>query len=295
MKRNILKLFWSTLLILLYTSSILNPSELIKPENYKEKLIITVKGNKFDYYQLNKNIYSKIDLKGPGQLKIITRKMLVSKSESSDYGISLKLNGNKYKDFSFKGVKAVKNEKYAVESIGFPSERNNILLDLNRGQNIVEIKSASEVIVRILFKSSKNKKEKWIAFSPVSNNQPVELITREQISKYYRFSAKDPLQIEVIGPTRLRIFTRFENNYKHKGSVNYRLRVEEDNQLLNTFLLSSRRSMVTYYRKNTLLMPGIAKEIFIEVGSGKHIYKVYPIDEDKKTILGKILLPKTDI
>ena len=80
-----------------------------------------------------------------------------------------------------------------------------------------------------------------------------------------------------------------------KGRINYRVQVKEDGEIKNTYLLSSVRSEVTSYKKDGEKIPGKAKEIVISVPGGTHIYKIIPLDEDKNSILGRILFPKNDM
>ena len=38
-----------------------------------------------------------------------------------------------------------------------------------------------------------------------------------------------------------------------------------------------------------------AREIVIDIPAGKHMIEIYPLDEDKNTLLGKLLFPKKDV
>ena len=80
-----------------------------------------------------------------------------------------------------------------------------------------------------------------------------------------------------------------------KGMINYRLQVKEDGVIKNTYLFCSARSDVTSYKKEGNKIPGKAKEIAINVPRGTHTYEIIPLDEDKKTILGRVLFQKKDI
>jgi len=182
--------------------------------------------------------------------------------------------------------------------LGFPGTGESFVIELNRGDNTIELWCQTErpkIFVRFLFNEIKEKKIDWISISPSFPNDPVSLVTNEEVATYYRFSLKKPLKIKITGPTTLRIFNRVENHYQMKGRIDYRLQVKEDGKVKNTYQLSSIRSDVTVYKKNCGRTPGKAKEILITVPGGTHVYEILPLDKDKDSILGKVLFPKKDI
>jgi hypothetical protein len=129
----------------------------------------------------------------------------------------------------------------------------------------------------------------------MSSNEPVNLIAAEELVQYYRFSQSRPLKIQISGPTTFKVLTRIENHYGMKGRINYRLQVKEDGKVKHTYQLNSVRSETTRYKSVGSKIPGKAKEIVIDVPSGRHSYEILPLDKDKNTILGRILFPKKDI
>jgi len=151
------------------------------------------------------------------------------------------------------------------------------------------------VATRYKFTPAKAKKQEWIAFCPKRPSEPVDLFSRESTVNYYRFSSTKTLKVEINGPTELRVLTRIENHYNMKGRIHYRVQVKENNEVINTYQLSSRRSEVAMYKDNSELIPGKACEFVIDVPKGRHTYEVLPLDKDKNTLLGRFLLPKKDV
>jgi hypothetical protein len=71
--------------------------------------------------------------------------------------------------------------------------------------------------------------------------------------------------------------------------------VKELDKVVNTYQLSSERSETAVYKENKELVPGKACEFVIIVPKGKHTYVISPLDEDKNTVLGRLLIPKKDV
>ncbi len=83
----------------------------------------------------------------------------------------------------------------------------------------------------------KRMKINWVTLSPMYPKEPVDLVSRENVIHYFRFSKSKPLKVKITGPTILRILNRMENHYYMKGKINYRLQVKEDGDIKNTYLL----------------------------------------------------------
>lgn len=271
----------------------------LKPTNFQKRVTTIVLGKKRNYYSLSAQESSTISVQGSGKLKVITRGRFIPKAESKiAYKISYSVDGGEIKNVDFSGVERSKEATYLNGTLGVPGESENFEIELGRGNHTIEFKLKDEkinVAARYIFTPVKEKRQEWIAYCPLRPSEPVDLITREETVSYYRFSIAKPLRIEINGPTELRVLTRIENHYQMRGRINYRMQVQENGKVINTYQLSSRRSDITYYKNDKELIPGKACEIVIVVPKGKHIYEVSPLDKDKNTLLGRLLLPKKDV
>jgi hypothetical protein len=274
-------------------------SKSLKPENFTKKLTIISSSKSRTYYSLSSTKTSVINMRGPGTLRIITRGRFDFESDNEiNYDILYSVDGTKQKKFKVRGVLRSKKANYLKGSLGIPAQYEDFEIKLGRGYHTLEfiLKTKDpKVAVRYIFTPEKEKKREWIAYSPLKVSDPVDLITREETVSYYRFSKEKPLIIEVNGPTELRVLTRIENHYQMKGRIQYRIQLKEKEKTINTYQLSSRRSEIAVYKNDSTLIPGKAREFVIDVPRGKHQYEVLPLDEDKSTILGRLLLPKNDV
>ncbi len=287
-------------LLIPFTLVLGNPkTKVLKPKNVESKISIIISGKNRTYYPLIFKDATILSAKGPGTLKIITRAQFDSQtSKSFRYSIFYSINGNKKVKVDFNDSKPDSKAKFKDKSFGVPGNGESIVIQLNRGDNTIELWYQSEklkIIGRFLFTETKEKKIDWVSLSPSFPNEPVSIVTNEEVATYYRFSTNKPLKIKITGPTTLRVFNRIENHYQMKGRIDYRLQVKEDGKVKNTYQLSSVRSDVTVYKKNCGRTPGKAKEVLITVPGGTHIYEILPLDKDKDSILGKVLFPKKDV
>jgi hypothetical protein len=274
-------------------------TRVLTPNNATTKIKTIISGKSKNYYPISKNNPSIVSVKGPGKLKVITRVQFISDVfDELDYVVCYKLDGVMMEDVVFENVKRSRNAIFRDEIYGVPGDGKELILELGRGEHTIELSCRAEFpnfSARYLFTKTKQKKIIWVTKSPSFPNEPVDLVNGENIIHYFRFSNSKPLKVKITGPTVVRVLNRLENHYYMKGRINYRVQVKEDGDIKNTYLLSSVRSEVTTYKKDGEKIPGKAKEIVINVPDGTHIYEIIPLDEDKNSILGRILFPRNDI
>lgn len=258
-----------------------------------------ISGKQRYYYDLSSEKRSLITLRGPGKLRVITRGMF--RTETADqlgYTILYTIDGAQQQKFTVTDAERSNTTVCADRKLGNPANSKDLNLDLGRGDHSIEFRLQAgqpPVAARYIFVPSKVKKQDWISFSPLRPSEPVDLITREDEITYYRFSKEKPLKVEVNGRTEVRVLSRIENHYQMRGRIHYRVQVLENNKVINTYQLSSVRSEVTVYKDNNELIPGKGCEFVIDVPKGRHAYEIIPLDEDKSTLLGRMLLPKKDV
>lgn len=274
-------------------------SKYLKPTNFQKKITTIVSGKTRNYYSLSAVDPSIITVQGPGILKVMTRgQFKPGDANVMKYEVLYTINGGEQKSIPVNAIERSKKATYSDGTLGVPGELNTFEIELLRGNQTLEVKlkdNTCNVASRYIFAPVKEKKQEWLAFSPVIPSEPVDLISRETTAGYYRFSMEKPLKVEIIGPTELRVLTRTENHYQMKGRINYRVQVKENGIVLNTYQLSSKLSEIAVYKDEKELIPGTASELVIYVPKGKHLYEILPLDKDKSTLLGRLLIPKKDI
>lgn len=263
------------------------------------KIPLVISGKARTYVPLRSGKPVTLLVRGPGELRVITRVQFRPEARDDlDYRILYAVDGGEVQAEKFKGVKRSATATYGDGAMGVPGDAGEFKITLGRGQHSVEISVADSlprVAARFVFKPKKERKQKWIALAPSAPAEQVDLLAGEETVAYFRFKEEKPLRVEVNGPTELRVLTRVENHYDMKGSVIYRLQVRRDGKVMNTYMLSSKRSETTTYKNNKTLVPGKAREVTVPIPRGRHVIEVIPLDKGKTSLLGHILLPRKDV
>lgn len=271
----------------------------LKPVNSKDPVSVVIKGKAKDYYTIKTKQATQIKLTGPGKLRLLTRgQFLPGQAGKMKYEIIYTIDGGTPNILKANAVARSIDATYIIGTMGVPAQLVDFEILLGPGQHNIDFKlnkNNSPVAARFAFTPAKSRKKDWIAISPSNNQEVVELATKEILTSYYRFSPEKPLKVEINGPTELQVLTRAEFQYKMRGAIHYRIQVKMDNKVINTYQLSSKRSEIATYKNDKKLVPGKGNEFVINIPRGKHTIEMIPLDKDKNSILGRILIPKKDV
>lgn len=267
----------------------------LKPSGKNEPLQVIIEGKSKDYYVLDTKKNATIRVTGPGRLRLLTRgQFLPGQAGRMRYEIIYSVDGGTPKIFRSGDVSRSINAAYIQGTMGVPSQLADFEITLGPGQHVIEFrqgKSRSPVAVRYAFTPLKVKKKDWIVINPLNSPETVELTAKESLVTYFRFSTERPLKLNLNGPTELMVLTRPEFQYKMRGTIHYRLQVKLDGKVVNTYQLYSKRSETTSYKNETSLVPGKGNEIVLNIPKGKHTVELVPLDKDKSTLLGRLMIP----
>ena len=269
-----------------------------KPSGFHKSMPVISKGVQKEYYYLSRKNPSLLQVTGPGVLRLLTRaRFLPGLPESMKYEISYSVDGSPGKTLKTTSGRSL-NAVFLNDTLGVPGKVLDFKIILGPGQHSLQfllLKSACPVGVRYEFSQTRLKKREWVGVTPINDLEVVELVTRETPVTYYRFSKMDPFSVQIYGPVDLQIITRAEFNYAMKSAVHYRVQVMTDNQVTNTFQLATKPSGIATYKNETKMIPGKGNEFVVKVPAGKHKIKIVPLDQDKGSVLGRVLIPRKNL
>lgn len=270
----------------------------LKPVKSKESVSIVVDGKSRDYYDLSQKP-TVIKVKGAGKLRVLSRCQFKAAQEKQErYQIEYRIDGGKTEVLKSKRVNRSVKASYSDGALGVPSTLEWFEIEFGPGEHSIEFISPDvnlTVHARFAYTLVDDSKQKWVNLSPHRSEGIVELVTKESLISYYKFSVKNPILVELHGPTTLRVFTRCEFHYKMRGAVNYRIQVKMDDQVIHTYQLSNRRSETTTYKALDNLVPGRANEFVLNIPKGKHKIEIIPLDCDKNGVICRLMIPENDV
>jgi hypothetical protein len=272
----------------------------VAPQNSPAVSIESKKGAQ-SYYFFDTKTILKVSVTGPGTLRVITRKVLAALKKESIYGFAVTRDGADRTLESATTKRSFAN--VAGDSkirIGLPQGVN---LDVPAGAHEYQFSLPADAkrgcYARFEFSDAKLRKPSgkaisYIAFLPRRFSEEVKIVIKEQEYTYYRASSDKPVELEVIGPTKIKGVARLEFNHTMRGDKPYRIQITEDDKVIQTSPFTGKISASATYSKTSDKVLGRGDAFYINVPDGKHHYQITTPDNGNDVLL-HFYLPQKDL
>lgn len=269
---------------------------LVKPSSGKH-LKLNIAGQERSYWELQLEKPLTIEVEGPVELKVYTRSALPKKQSDVLYGfVSVIDDGKRY--FIGRGSsyeKGISNPKKSSQRI---AESRSVILDVPAGTHKYEFtlpeQAQAPVYARFLIPDGKDVNPSYIAYLPRKYLQEVQLEIKERQYIYYRADSENAVELEVIGPTRIRGLARLEFDHSIRGDKHFRIQVRENKKVISTNPMIAKVSGTATYTVTTDKVTARGENFYIDVPEGKHVYEVLTPDPGI-SILFRFYLPQKDL
>lgn len=257
---------------------------------------IIVKGKERTYYSITARNPLHIEVDGPGKLVILSRVVFPSLSSVSErYSVIVREDGKELKIHATQSEKSTATLKSAGGNLGRGRKTNvKIPEGMHKYEVSVESTLGNEVLVRLSFIPAKGKKN-LVSLEPLSYARVVTAVVKEKLIAYYVSSKEQPVQLRVVGPTRLKIATRLNYDSKMKGGQRYSVGVWENDKRLVSKALATTKSVGVEYKEWKDVSPGKPVSFYLAVPKGEHHYSFRLEAGTAMSVAVKFSIPKSDL
>jgi hypothetical protein len=249
----------------------------VEPARYAERISITVQGRDRGYHSGTESSPVEFHVVGPATIRVLARIELGMRGTARPFTVYAGLDGGKPRAHSFRAGRSA--DAGFRDDPDQPLSRScSFYVTVERGVHRCRVwgdAPRGKIWLRAL-SAERPKQSRSVAYWPKKWADVVTLIVREQEYKYYRATADQPVELEILGPTTIEVRSRFEFDFATKGIHDYRMQVLEDGALKRSYAFSSRRSHVCVYRDQLELVPGRANKFHLTVGRGRHVFTFVP-------------------
>ncbi|NQT34539.1 hypothetical protein HQ587_05070 [bacterium] len=289
--------FIGSLTVLFAVKSFASDWKLLKPAKGK-KVTLEISGKKRSYWKLDQKNTVLVRITGPGELKIITRMELKDDSNEDIYSFITTIDGKKQPLIA-------RATEYSSSVVNPRSEKHRI----GKSRTIIYVVADGEHEYRFsLKKDSKNTvyirplasnhvvKEdiSYVAYLPRSFPEEARITVKEREYIYYRSNSESAVELEVIGPTRVKCISRLEFNHSMRVNKPYRIQVLEGSKLILTDFFNAKVSGTAEYSQQADMILGKGDTFYIDVPSGTHRYMISTPDTDINVIF-RFYIPERDL
>lgn len=251
---------------------------------------LVVQGKALPYYRASG---LRCNVTGPGTVKVVSR-WVGKRPAGKDTTYTLSITGGVRKvSKTFTSHRSplagVKDRKLWVSR-----SRVTFVRLPPRTAHLVFTASDPRVYVRVLFSPNPSPLGQLTLKTPDRYADVVRLERKEVEVKYYRATYDTPVELEVVGPTSLVMFSRLEFTYDMKGLQNYQVQVIENAQVIHSFTWTTTRSDVTRHLDRDDLVPSPGRRCVIQVPPGVHRYSFKPASPSESILL-RFFIPVKDL
>ncbi|MDP8228545.1 MAG: hypothetical protein P9M15_03735 [Candidatus Electryoneaceae bacterium] len=273
-----------------------NEWQFVKPYKGK-KVTLDIGENQRSYWQLDKKKSVSIKVIGPAELKVITRAVIPEGDSEVVFGFVIIRDGE-VRNLIGRATsiaRSVTRTSRSDEQIG---ESRVVIFNVPEGEHQYSLRLPKKtdvgVYVRLFTLQEAPPEVPYIAYLPRTFPEETSIAVREREYIYYRVQEGQSVEIEVIGPTRIKGISRLEFDHSMRGDKPYRIQIKERNRIISTKPFTGAISGTASYIETTDKLVGKGDTFYINVPAGRHRYEVTTPDNGMAVLL-RFYLPQCDL
>jgi hypothetical protein len=263
-----------------------------------DRNLVEIDGHRRAYWKIDAEKTLEIDVSGPAKVRVYSRAPYRMSQKGKSYGFSYSVDGEeptlvRHRVSKSRSARLIKGKKKRLSA----SRTDEIVIP--PGKHQLRIKLEDGVADELFFRLRKKfvhpmPKGGNIDKYPVSATQTRDVIVGENRSLYHILESGGELDVEVIGPTFLKVISRIDWNSTMSGQQKYMLKFFEDGEFMTTWALRGRHSDEAVYGSKLDSTPARGEVIYVEVPKGKHRYTVRFQDSGREVNL-RFLIPRESL
>jgi hypothetical protein len=253
------------------------------------------KDKTYRYYPVTSGQRVAVEVVGPTTLRIATR-----------LGFSPGMVGKmSYRVQVLEGEEVIKvystsTEKSDLAFVGLmtlPGKKRYFQLKVPKGKHRYDFRasgSVTETIYLRFYQLAKKEKPKYVSYRPVSYKKVLNTVISQKTGRYFMATEKDPVVLQVIGPTKLKIIARGNVKSFDGGKIEFNLVAVENGREIKRVSAKKGKSK-SFYPDEKKLFPTSSTSFYLEVPKGEHTYKFYMLKCEAKSVSLRFYIPEEDL
>lgn len=261
-----------------------------------QRMLFPVSGKTHQYFRLEAGSTTTVKVDGAGELKFIVR-AVTDNATATPISYSVVVSeGNQ-------PLKTIQTETVASPTMWtgtheFAAKSRSFKLQIPNGSHVLTVAFQSESARAAGFRYAFKKgaaSEPQVAIQATGARESVTLLVKERPLDYYVTDAVSPVQVNVVGPTSLRVVSRLIFPAAARGKLNYALKIQRDGKSLPDAALTTTKSDVTECAAHRDWILGKSMTSDVDVPKGAHVVTVRLSNADAPGVALKFSIPKEAI
>jgi hypothetical protein len=266
------------------------------PNNTAKSAFLKSSDGQRKYFILEKEVSFGFDVVGPNTIKLKTRAELKPGAKSANYEIQVWEADHLIEGRKVNVIASDLKLDGRLDPIG---KARTIVFKVPKGKHSYRIWAKSDQADRyyIRFYQAKKpvKKSSYSLFKPSDFHKQITLAAGKKSLTYYLIDNNGGASLEVLGPTKLRIYCRANFTKDMKGSAKFSLGLFEGGKEATQFQGMAKVSSKVHFKEMGDLMPSILHTYTFDVPAGKHVYDVRKINSASPSLAVRFKIAKASL
>ncbi len=265
----------------------------LQPEN-AGRVYLTVAGKPRLYFRTDAGASSRVDVTGPGELKLIVR-AIPRTPDMTAVAYTIVVSEGK-RELKRAAAETVPITTRWTETNEPATQSRSLALVLPEGEHRLDVrfdsKDAVAAGVRYVFRGAGGE---HLPIQGSGGTETVVILVKEKPLDYYITDASHPLEVDLIGPTSIRVVSRLVFRDGARGEQNYAVAVERNGKPLMERSVVTTKSDVTECEEHPDWILGKSRTFKVDIPKGKHRVLFRPSKTNSPGVALRLSIPSEDI
>lgn len=265
-----------------------------EPAGEPNATTISVEGKSLTYYRFGAGESLMFSIEGPTRVKVLTRARIPNDMDSMSYSVSIERDGVLERTEEMESS-PLDTAYYVALNHFRPGAIRRVYIDVPTGRHGYTLRAGEGATVDArLFRSAASKPPR-VSLAPSIYSAVETLLHREKELTYYILTKDDPVRLEVVGPTSVKVNTRLIYDSTMLASQTFVLGIREPGGPEKLYRIDAEPSETVVLRDRRDALPGALRHFMLEVGDGPHTYEFRLVDSVAGELAIKFYIPRGDL
>jgi hypothetical protein len=264
------------------------------PTSHAGETNMLVDAETFVYYRFTSEEPLVFSVEGPTRIKLLTRLRLANDVDSDDYTLVVSRDGQESQRETFEGRHSSHAHYVAFTPMG-PGQLRRLYIDVPTGLHGYEIRTEGTAVVDARPFERAGDEPSRVALAPISSGGVETFLYRDRELVYYLATKREPVVLEVVGPTAVKVNTRLLFDETMLSDQVYVVGVTEDAGPEKLYKIETESSETVVCRDRERFMVGSLQHFMLEVDEGPHTYSFRLVDSVSDELGIKFYIPRGDV
>jgi hypothetical protein len=247
------------------------------PSGAGKSVFVKSGAKQYKYFIVEKGTSFGFDVTGPTTVRIRTRAALNSDVKSANYEIQV-----------WEGDQLMTGRKVQTSPSKLMVDNQNlglartVFVKVPKGRHSYRLWITSDKVdkyfVRFYRLRTNTAKSKFGAIAPYQFDKQVTLLSSKSAITYYLVNSEGGVSLNVVGPTKLKIYCHAAYSQTMQGRTKYTLAMYEDRSEVAQFPGAVKTSSKVQFKELNDLVPSTLSTYIFNVPDGKHVYEFKEVE-----------------